>query len=144
MITAIKAYHGIPIAHRQSRHSGHCAQIHGHNWSFIFEFRSQALSPAGFVIDFGDLKWLKELIYEWDHACLLNEDDPSLQIVIDTGVVNVKVIPDCSCEGIAKYLFAKVEGEVYRRTNCRVHLHSIVVQEDANNSVKYDGEPILL
>ena len=57
MITCTKRYDNLPFAHRQPNHEGHCSLIHGHNWSFEFEFKASKLDGNGFVIDFGDLKW---------------------------------------------------------------------------------------
>lgn len=77
MFTCSKTYTDIPFAHRQHRHGGHCALVHGHNWSLRFSFACEQLDGNGFVVDFGDLKYIRAWIDETlDHACLFNEDDP--------------------------------------------------------------------
>ena len=81
-ITCSKTYTDLPFAHRQPSHQGHCALIHGHNWSFEFEFAADKLDECGFVIDFGKLKWLKDWINErFDHTLVLNESDPMLDFL---------------------------------------------------------------
>ena len=77
MLTCSKTYRDIPFAHRQHRHDGHCALIHGHNWAIKLTFACRETDANGFVVDFGDLKYLKTWIAQnLDHACLFNESDP--------------------------------------------------------------------
>lgn len=125
--TCSKEYADIPFAHRQHKHDGHCALIHGHNWSFVFEFDADQLDSNGFVIDFGKLKWLKEwLNHRFDHALVLNEDDPYLEEIRDfcSGIpgdktrnqpdvpifAKILVVPNCGAEGLAKWLMDKVNA----------------------------------
>jgi 6-pyruvoyltetrahydropterin/6-carboxytetrahydropterin synthase len=71
MLTCSKTYKDIPFAHRQPLHKGHCSKIHGHNWTIVIEFEATELDANGFVVDFGNLKYLKAFIDEHlDHACL--------------------------------------------------------------------------
>ena len=71
MITCKKTYTDIPWAHRQHRHDGHCAFIHGHNWSITIIFGCHATDENGFVVDFGKLKFLEEWIdTHLDHAIM--------------------------------------------------------------------------
>ncbi len=77
MTTCKKIYSDSPWAHRQHRHDGHCALIHGHNWSIAITFGAEALDENGFVVDFGKLKFLERWIDEHlDHACVFNAEDP--------------------------------------------------------------------
>ena len=76
MLTCRKTYSDIPFAHRQHRHDGHCALIHGHNWAFTLTFACTAPDENGFVVDFGKLKFLRHWITtHLDHACVFNADD---------------------------------------------------------------------
>jgi 6-pyruvoyltetrahydropterin/6-carboxytetrahydropterin synthase len=77
MITCQKTYSDIPWAHRQHRHDGHCALIHGHNGSITLTFGCHAPDENGFVVDFGKLKFLQRWIDETlDHACVFSTEDP--------------------------------------------------------------------
>lgn len=140
MTTISKRYSEIPFAHRQPKHKGHCAWIHGHNWHFEFEFAATTLDECGFVIDFGNLKWLKQLLELWDHKCLLSEDDPLVQRNVFKGAeyINVVVVPDCSCEGLATYLYELVSKRVNEETQGRVWLRHVIVFEDSRNSAKVE------
>lgn len=80
--TCKKRYDDIPFAHRQWNHKGHCAHIHGHNWSFEFEFVSKSLDANGFVVDFGKLQFLKNWLNEtFDHKLVISKDDPKLPLL---------------------------------------------------------------
>ena len=39
-----------------------CARLHGHNYTVIITLQSQKLNEVGFVVDYGELKPLKEYI----------------------------------------------------------------------------------
>ena len=86
MTTCKKIYTDIPWAHRQHRHDGHCAFIHGHNWSIAITFGATTLDENGFVVDFGKLKFLERWIDEHlDHACVFNADDPMKEKLLAVG-----------------------------------------------------------
>src|SRR5271156_3560877 len=75
-----KTYSNYPCSHRQWRHEGHCAHIHGYSRSFHFEFACNELDGCGFVVDYGGLKELKlHLDNLFDHTLLLNKDDPLME-----------------------------------------------------------------
>ena len=148
MKTCSKTYTDFPFAHRQHKHSGHCRFIHGHNWTFTFEFACDRDNGQGFVIDFGRLKWLKTWLEKhFDHTCVLNHDDPLVGQFHSVGgddAWDITVVPDASCEGIAQFVFEQVnallasdqvlEGEDVGRG---IRVVSLVVYEDSKNSAKY-------
>lgn len=143
MLTCSKTYFDIPFAHRQHLHDGHCAKIHGHNWDFSFTFGCHELSPEGFVVDFGKLDFIREWIYrEFDHACVFNGEDPCREALI-SGVPSawkVKVVDNCSSEGLAQYLFTQVDLLVRQTTKGRVFLTAVEVREDRRNSARCTSE----
>lgn len=115
MITCQKKYENLPFAHRQHKHDGHCALIHGHNWSFEFTFAADVLDRNGFVVDFGKLGWLKEwLESQFDHTLVLNEDDPLLghlqKHLIAFKLANIVVVPNGGAEGLAQWVLEQVNG----------------------------------
>ncbi len=140
MITCEKAYTGIPFAHRQHQHDGHCSLIHGHNWDFVFTFGCDALDANGFVVDFGKLKFIKRWIDDhFDHACVFNADDPEREKLVAAvpGAWKVTVVERCSCEGLAKHVFDRVDPLVREATLGRVFLLAVEVREDPRNSARY-------
>ncbi|NEQ70209.1 MAG: 6-carboxytetrahydropterin synthase [Symploca sp. SIO2D2] len=144
MFTCQKTYTDVPFAHRQHRHDGHCALIHGHNWSLTFEFGCEQLDDCGFVVDFGKLGQIKRWIGDnLDHACVFNEDDPMLphfrELKDPSGepVLKCHVMESCSSEGVAQHLFEVVTPIIAELTGGRAHLLSVKVDEDARNSASY-------
>ena len=107
--TSSKTYRNYPCAHRQWKHEGHCAYIHGYSREFTFHFKANQRDKHGWVVGFGDLKPLKEwLDYMFDHTLLIAEDDPELslfQSMHENGVCDLRILPDNSIEGCAKYIW---------------------------------------
>ncbi|NCG08214.1 MAG: 6-carboxytetrahydropterin synthase [Verrucomicrobia bacterium] len=140
MLTCKKTYRDIPFAHRQHRHEGHCALIHGHNWAITLTFSCRETDPNGFVVDFGDLKYLKDWIQtHLDHACLFNEDDPERETLLQAhaSLFKTYLLPNCSCEGIAEHLFSRFDPMVRQHTHERAWITAVEVEEDSRNSARY-------
>lgn len=140
MLTCRKTYADVPFAHRQHHHDGHCALIHGHNWTFHLTFGCTETDENGFVVDFGKLKFLKAWIdTHLDHACLFNFGDPLRERLVAAApeVWKTYVVPSVSCEGLARHLFTVWDGLVREQTAGRVYLVALEVVEDAKNSATY-------
>ena len=140
MITCEKTYADIPFAHRQHRHDGHCAFLHGHNWTIIITFDCKELDENGFVVDFGKLGYIRDWIEEHlDHACVFNDDDPLKDELINSAPQAFKpyVVKNCSCEGMAKHLYEVFNPMVARETGGRVRVEKIKVLEDSRNCATY-------
>lgn len=140
MLTCRKVYADIPFAHRQHRHTGHCAFIHGHSWSISLTFACRELDAHGFVVDFGNLRFLKAWIDEHlDHACVLSASDPELAWVKTKQATLFKllVVENASAEGIARHIFAALDPLVRRETSERAWIAEIELHEDTRNSVRF-------
>ena len=141
MITCKKTYTDIPFAHRQHRHEGRCAFIHGHNWSITLTFGCRKPDQNGFVVDFGRLKFLRAWIDEHlDHACVFNRDDPMREKLTATGgdtLWKPYVVDSCSCEGLAEHLFGVFDPMVQRATDGRAFLLGVELTEDSKNSAAF-------
>lgn len=140
MMTCRKVYADIPFAHRQHMHDGHCALIHGHNWSFALTFGCHARDVSGFVIDFGKLRSIREeLETRFDHSCVFAENDPLRETIVQAApeAFKVHVVPNCSSEGLCEYVFEWVDELVRSHTDGRVFLVGVEVTEDQRNSAAY-------
>lgn len=140
MITCRKAYTDIPFAHRQHLHDGHCAFIHGHNWSFTFTFGCHERDANGFVIDFGKCRFIRdEINARFDHACVFAEDDVLCETLVNAAPDAFKVyrMPNASCEGLCTHLFELFDPLVREQTNGRVFLVGVEVREDHRNAAAY-------
>lgn len=69
--------------HRVFGHESKCAHPHGHSYVAWVTVTVPNLDKIGRVIDFGEIK--KKLAHfidhEWDHAFLVNPDDPLLKVL---------------------------------------------------------------
>ncbi len=141
VMTCKKLYSDLPFSHRQPKHDGHCAQVHGHNFGFEFTFSCSELDENGFVIDFGKLKFLKEFLYKhFDHTFVVPEYDCEMSLWQEThkkGLINLVVVPDASAEGLAKWLLEEATKIVEENSNGRVWVSAVTVQEDEKNSATY-------
>lgn len=143
MLTCKKTYSDIPFAHRQHTHKGHCSLVHGHNWSITLYFECSEVDTNGFVVDFGNLKYIKAWIEEnLDHACLLNDNDEEAQKMLkESGhLFKAYQLPNCSCEGIAQHLYGIFDPMLRSKTDGRVWVTSVEVTEDAKNSAMYSSK----
>ena len=140
MFTCSKTYLDIPFAHRQHKHEGHCRFIHGHNWSFTFTFGCEALDDKGFVVDFGDLEFIKQWLNEkLDHAYVYNSDDTvGARLVSDyPELFKTYEVQSSSAEGMAKHAFEEVSRLLKQHHGDRVKLVSVKVAEDSKNAAEY-------
>jgi len=136
-----KVFADYPCAHRQWRHQGHCKFIHGYSRSFILEFGCEALSPEGFGVDFGGFKEIKDWFADqFDHTCLINQDDPELarfEEMHALEIIKLRVLPNVSMENTAKYVFDHVSPWIREQTQGRAWLISVEVKENEKNSGVY-------
>ena len=138
-LTCTKEFNDIPFAHRQPKHDGHCALVHGHNWGIKVTFGAITLDENKFIIDFGKLQFLKDWIKtNLDHACVINRDDPFIAVAAAyPSYFNLYLVDDCSCEGLARHIFDMFDSLVKEETVGRVFVRNIIVTEDSKNSAAY-------
>jgi len=143
--TSTKTFDNLPCAHRQWRHDGHCSFIHGYSRSFHFVFGATERTKEGFVVDFSDLKDLREwLEHMFDHTLLLNKDDPLLDdphfnslCECDLKPFDVRVLPNVGMEGTAEYVHEHATAMLKDKTGGRAWVISVEVRENNKNSAAY-------
>jgi len=98
-----------PVAYRQWRADSHCNLIHGYALSFHLEFETDDLDVRNWVMDFGGLRPLKELLEDWfDHTLLVAQDDPQREGLINLGKLGLAKITEVEktgCEGLSNFLY---------------------------------------
>lgn len=74
-------------AHRLlENYTGKCTNNHGHSWIIKVQVESNTLDSKGMVIDFQELKRLKNWIDDkLDHASILWEKDPMCDFIRQSG-----------------------------------------------------------
>lgn len=134
---------GISCAFRQWRavHS-HCSKLHGYAISFHFVFAAKNLDDCNWVIDFGGLKALKQLITgAFDHKTIVAADDPLLawyNAGHSNGALDLVVLSDVGCEKFAEYACNLAQNWlVYSGQSDRVSVESVEVCEHGANSAIY-------
>jgi 6-pyruvoyltetrahydropterin/6-carboxytetrahydropterin synthase len=140
MLTCTKLYPDLPFAHRQHKHAGHCSLIHGHNWSVQLTFACHQLDRHGFVVDFGDLKYIKHWLDDHlDHACVFATDDPLKDTMLAAApdVWKVFEVESASCEGICERLYDELNALVLQHEQGRAWIASITLHEDRHNYATY-------
>jgi 6-pyruvoyltetrahydropterin/6-carboxytetrahydropterin synthase len=147
MYKIVKKFKNYPFAHRQHNHSGHCRKVHGHNWDFEVCVEAKTLDKNGFVYDFGKFKALRKWFEQkFDHTCLINEDDPKVEIfkmLQSESLLNLVLVKSGSAEGLAKMIYKKTDTMLQSQATVRQRGLSLVyihVREDKNNSALFMGD----
>lgn len=149
---------GFSCAFRQWRAESHCHFIHGYALGFKFTFGANALDHCGWVVDFGGLKDLKQILADtFDHKLLVAEDDPwknqllalhtpyhgSLPNVmpqLELPAADVVIVPATGCEAFARMVYDVTEQWLKDAGfGPRCWLVSVEVSEHGANSAICQG-----
>ena len=92
-------------------------------------------------MDFGSLKPVKQWLEQtFDHKTLVATDDPLLlqmQVMDDTGLIQLVVLPHVICETFSEYIFAWVSNWLAeQKLGPRIQLAEVHVQEHGANAAK--------
>jgi 6-pyruvoyltetrahydropterin/6-carboxytetrahydropterin synthase len=140
--TSSKTYRNLPCAHRQWRHKGHCAYIHGYSRQYTFYFEANEMDEHGWLVGFGDLKNLnKYLIEMYDHTMIIAEDDPELetfQELHNNRLCDLRVVPEVSLEGSARTALQKANDILLEMTKGRARCFKVEARENDKNSAIYE------
>jgi len=98
------------------------------------------LDDKGFVVDFGDLKFIKQWFQdELDHAYVFNADDSETEKMLAEypNLFNAYPVACCSAEGLAQHAFENIAPLLKEHHGARVFLVSVEVLEDSKNAAVY-------
>lgn len=136
-----KRFGPISTGHRQWKADNHCSLLHGYGRVLEITFGCKELDDKGWVVDFGDLKHVKEFLeHHWDHRILIAHDDPKLDILEKMekeGLVALTVMYPPYNPGIelsAQWVFDKVSAIIERDTDRRCWVEKVQLWEHENNS----------
>ena len=148
---------GFSCAFRQWRAQSHCRFIHGYALGFKFTFAANSTDFCGWVVDFGGLKGLKEILANtFDHKLLVAEDDPVKDYILNLGqqmlavrpdragleapAADVVIVPATGCEAFARMVFDVTEQWLKDAGfSPRCWLVSVEVSEHGANSAICQG-----
>lgn len=141
-VISTKTFNNYPCAHRQWRHRGNCKLIHGYSRSFHFVFGAVNQDACGFVVDFGDLEWLKHYLeMMFDHTLLLCHDDPHLDVFHELhseGVCELRIMKyGVGMEGTAQEVCEFADEHLRVLTKGRAWVISVEARENDKNSAIY-------
>lgn len=98
-----------PVAYRQWRADSHCNVLHGYALSVHLEFGALDLDARNWVVDYGGLRPLKDLLEGWfDHTLLVAQDDPDRAALLQLGskgLAKITEVERTGCEGLADFVF---------------------------------------
>ena len=144
---------GFSAAFRQWRAESHCRFIHGYALAFKFTFAAFATDHCGWVVDFGGLQGLRQILADtFDHKLLVAADDPWLPVLRClhqpySGALlevppdrvapcaDVVIVPATGCEAFARMVFdVTVQWLKDAGFSPRCYLVSVEVSEHGANS----------
>lgn len=100
---------GLSCAFRQWKADSHCKYLHGYAFQVKFWFGANELDVRNWVVDFGSLKSLYQILEDtFDHKTLVAHDDPQLDLYYSlhkAGVIQLCEVPATGCEAFAEMIF---------------------------------------
>lgn len=137
-----------PCAYKQWKADTHCNLNHGYSFSIKFYFGANELDKRGWVVDYGGLKELKQILKDqFDHKTLIAENDPDLdqyKELEQKGILKLTILPAMGCEMIADQLYKFMNG-VYipdylgQGEAERVWCYKVEVRETQSNMAFREG-----
>lgn len=135
---------GLSCCFRQWRAGSHCNYLHGYSLKVKFTFETNYLDERNWVVDFGGLKNLKGFLEDnFDHKCLVAEDDPEFELfqqMARKNLIDMITVPATGCERFAEMIYEFTEQWLKDAGfGPRCHLVSVEVSEHEGNSASYLG-----
>lgn len=126
-------------AFRQPRAKSHCKFMHGYNLNAKFWFVSDELDENHWVVDFGGLKNLKDILQQqFDHTTCIAADDPVLPVFEELqrqGACDLRVMANgTGVERIAEWCLKTADAVVRQGSNSKRRCVKVEVFEHENNS----------
>lgn len=134
---------GFSCAFRQHKAVGsHCRLLHGYALGFKFVFETDTLDERQWVVDFGGLKDIKQILQDnFDHTTIIASDDPEIEWFREAdrrGILRLVEFPYAGCERFSEMVYVVVEQwlkDAGFAPRCR--LVSVEVSEHGANSAIY-------
>jgi len=126
-------------AFRQWKADSHCKYIHGYRLVAKFWFECDRLDERNWVVDFGGLKELKQVLEnQFDHTFCVSADDPLLdqfKALHDAGAADLRIMhKGVGIERTAEWCFDVADAHVRGITKNRCWVEKVEVWEHDKNS----------
>jgi 6-pyruvoyltetrahydropterin/6-carboxytetrahydropterin synthase len=116
--------------------------VHGYQLKAKFYFSASSLDSNNWIIDFGGLKVLKQILNDqFDHTLCIAENDPLLEIfqhLHNLGGCNLKVMSGVGIEKTAEWCFKAAKTFISNLTYKRCKVTRVEVWEHDRNSAIYE------
>ena len=128
-------------AFRQPNADSHCRFVHGYRLTAKFWFEAKHLDENNWVVDFGGLKDLKEILRnQFDHTTCIARTDPKIDMfkkLKEAGVCDLRIMDGVGIEKFAEWCFKAANKFVAGLTVNRCRCVKVEVFEHENNSAIY-------
>jgi 6-pyruvoyltetrahydropterin/6-carboxytetrahydropterin synthase len=126
-------------AFRQWKADSHCKFVHGYRLSAKFWFGCVGLDDKNWVVDFGGLKDLKNLLeQQFDHTLCISADDPLLDMfkqLHQAGGCDLRIMEKgVGIERFAEYCFNIADSYIREKTVGRCWVEKVELWEHEKNS----------
>ena len=142
MFTSTKIIELGSCAFRQPMAKSHCRFVHGYRLTAKFWFSARHLDENNWVVDFGSLKQLKQILKDqFDHTTCIARSDPKLDMfkkLRDAGVCDLRVMDGVGIEKFAEYCHSVADNYVDELTDGRCSCTKVEVFEHENNSAIFE------
>ncbi len=129
-------------AFRQWRAEGtHCKLLHGYKLHTKLWFGCNELDERNWVVSFGGLKELKEILRSfYDHKAVVASTDPLLPLfrqLHDAGGCSLVILPEVGIEKTAEHVYEVSQRFINQETKGRCWVSKVEVWEHELNSAIY-------
>ena len=130
-------------AFRQPLAKSHCRFIHGYRLQAKFWFTCSSLDSNNWVVDFGALKELKNILEEtFDHKTVVSGTDPDLDMFKELDkrdMIELVIMADgVGIEKFANFCFEVANDYIQELTYGRCWVQKVEVWEHEGNSAIYE------
>jgi len=134
-------------AFRQWKADSHCKFIHGYRLQAKFWFCCTELDEKNWVVDFGGLKGLKDILEkQFDHTLCIASDDPLLEgfkSLHTSGGCDLRIMDNgVGIERTAEWCFNAADNYIRNITNNRCWVDKVEVWEHDKNSAIVSSDTI--
>jgi 6-pyruvoyltetrahydropterin/6-carboxytetrahydropterin synthase len=126
----------------------HCQYLHGYQLKAKFIFGSSSLDERNWVVDFGGLKKLKEVLqHQFDHTLCIAANDPCLELFEQlerAGACVLRIMPGgVGIEKTAEYCFEAASSFITEHYGERCWVESVEVYEHEANTAIYTKPKVI-
>lgn len=140
--TCTKRFPEICVGHRNWRSDTHCSLIHGYARTVEITIEAESLDASQWVIDLGDLKFIRAMLTdEWDHRLLVASDDPLLEDMraleakggLSLNVMDISKGWGPGLEGSCQFLYDQIQPRLDEKTASRCRVIKVEIWEKTDN-----------